>query len=82
MSCRASLTYSVLADDVGGVGFCRFLCFPGSKRVLCSVLQQPVDQSLQQRQLRAKMVLLTGWSGDGERNPAIFISCPQLTLMP
>lgn len=44
----AGVTYSVLADDVGGVGFCLFLCFPSLKRVLCSVLQQPVDQSLQQ----------------------------------
>lgn len=53
-----SFTYSRLADDVGGVGFCLSYCLTGcgrhSKQVLCFVLQQPVNQSLQQRQLRER----------------------------
>lgn len=54
-------TYCVLSDDIGGVSVCLFLCFPGGaehlKQLLYSILQQPVDQSLQQRQLRKKVLL-------------------------
>ena len=53
---RVYCTYCVLSDDVGGVSFCVFFHFLGGaehmKQLLYSVLQQPVNQSLQQRQLK------------------------------
>lgn len=49
------VTHRVLSDDVGGVSFCIFFCFLGvaehMKKLLYSILQQPVNQSLEQRQL-------------------------------
>lgn len=49
-------TYCVLGDDVGGVSF--FCCLGGAEHTeqfLYSILQQPVNQSLQQRQLRKSL---------------------------
>ena len=54
-------TYWVISDDVGGVRSRVFFCFPGGaehmKQILYSILQQPVNQGLQQRQLRKKFLL-------------------------
>lgn len=51
-------TYRVLSDDVGGVSFWVIFCFLGGaehmKQLLYSLLQQPVNQNLEQRQLRKK----------------------------
>lgn len=53
-----AFTYRVLSDDVGGVSFSFIFRFLGGpehmKQLLYSLLQQPVNQSLQQRQLRKK----------------------------
>lgn len=61
---RVYCTYCVLSDDVGGVSFCVFFRFLGRaehmKQLLYSILQQPVNQSLQQRQLRNRFY----WEGE------------------
>ena len=58
------MIYRVLCDDVGGVSLCGLFCFLGGaehmKQLLYSILQQPVNQSLQQRQLRKNKKVLFG----------------------
>lgn len=63
-------TYSVLSDDVGGLGFCVtfffICCFCGGvqhlKQLFYSLLQQPVNQNLQHRQLKKSSFLKKGSS--------------------
>lgn len=66
----AEFTYSVLGDDVGGVSFCFILFFCGGaehlKQLLYSVLQQPINQSLQQRQLSKKKKKKRSFYWDGQ----------------
>lgn len=52
--------YFVVSDDVGVVPFCVFFCFLGvaehMKQLLYAILQQPVNQSLQQRKLKKAFI--------------------------
>lgn len=88
----AEFTYSVLGDDVGGVSFCFIFFFCGGakhlKQLLYSVLQQPINQSLQQRQLskKKKKFLLRRSNRDAITKSLNLkpykLSCSELTRMP